>query len=182
MFVRNRRRMILTVGILWAGYLGFATLRKRLLHNQVWSFQVARSKRSSRGEKHVVKRVPSIYMRVYQGSVYTSPVYVIPMDSFQGFWKLLDVRPDDWDNFHSARLEGRRVPLAPTFPLLSELTDVVLGNLYFSREQLGELQAEVETVLFMQLDAKDNAVLAALDKGCTMALREYSGLGLSPFF
>jgi hypothetical protein len=70
----------------------------------------------------------------------------ISRDAFRGFWKLLDVDANDWNQFHLDRRNGIRLSVATKFPLLSELADIEIGNIDFSADQVDELRVEIDEV------------------------------------
>jgi hypothetical protein len=126
--------------------------------------------------------VPSgISVRILDTKQYAPPIAMIPRDAFYGFWELLHVNANDWNKFQLNRQRGTPLPVAPKFPLLSELADIEIENIDFSANQISELQAEIDAAQGDHSGRLQNEVLLTLSNAAIKASAENKGLRLSPF-
>jgi hypothetical protein len=84
-------------------------------------------------------------------------------------------------NFTWIGRNGIRLPVAPKFPLLSELADIEIENIDFSADQVDDLRAELNEVQESHVGWLQNGVLLALSNAAMMASAQNKGLTLSPF-
>jgi hypothetical protein len=178
--ISDRDRGILIASLVFGGAcIGCAFLIRSMW--SIWSFKLGISRSESVYRRPALGATSGISVRILDTKEYASPIAVIPGSSFNGFWQLLHVDANDWNNFHLERRRGNRVPIAPKFPLLSELADIVIENIPFPADQIDELRAEIDAVEETQVGHYQNRVLLALSKAAIIASAEKKGLILSPF-
>jgi hypothetical protein len=177
----DRGRRILTVSLVFGGICTGVAFVKAIWPYRFWSFRLGKSEPSTFDQRHSAAAQAGIYVHILDTTQYATAATVIPRDAFSGFWKILHVDASDWNKFHLDRRNGIRLPIAPKFPLLSELADIEIENIDFSPDQIDELLTEIDLVREMNGGGLQNDVLLALSKVAIMASAAKKGLILSPF-
>jgi hypothetical protein len=180
--ISDRAWRILTASLAFGGIcLTVAYGMKSVLPVRFWSFRLRGSREKLAHEQKTMVARSGIGVRLLDTKQNVLPIAMIPRDAFSGFWKLLHVDASDWNQFHLDRRDGIRLPVAPKFPLLSELADIEIENIDFSADQMDELRAEMNAVQENHAERLENDVLLTLSDAARMASAQNKGLTLSPF-
>jgi hypothetical protein len=160
--------------------MGCAFVIKSLWPQRFWSFRLRGSRRTFDHQENAAAAL-GISVRIVDGKNYSPPIATIPRNSLNDFWQLLHVEAADWNKFYLDRRAGNRFPIAPRFPLLSELADIEIENIAFSADQIDELRAEIDEVHETHMGSFQNDVSLALTNAAIAASAQNKGLILSPF-
>ncbi len=115
------------------------------------------------------------------GDVYVEPCGFVPEEGLPAFWEALGVHEGDEQRLWPQWMEGNWVPVAPTFPILSELIQMRIDISDIKADDIPALLQEIEIGRANCSDARGLAVFDALRKCAMLALAQSKGIVLSPF-
>jgi hypothetical protein len=76
---------------------------KSVLFVKFWSVRFRGPTEELAHEQNAVAARSGIGVRLLDTKQYVLPIAMLPRDSFSGFWQLLHVDANDWDQFHLDR-------------------------------------------------------------------------------
>jgi hypothetical protein len=97
------------------------------------------------------------------------------------FWGALGVTVDTEEKLQPEWVKGNWTPVAPAFPVLSELIQMQIDNAAIESSDMTELVREIAIGRERCNDALGLVVFEELEKAGKLALSQANGLSLSPF-
>jgi hypothetical protein len=122
-----------------------------------------------------------ITVRLLDGNVYFEPCAFLPEDGILAFWDALGVADDAEEKLRSEWDKGNWIPVAPEFPLLSELIEMQIDNTIIKSADMPELLREIAVGRERCTEISGLAVFDELEKAAALALAQAKGISLSPF-
>ncbi len=122
-----------------------------------------------------------ITVRLLEGDVYHEPCALLQEDGIAAFWAAFGVANDAEEKLQPEWIKGNWIPVAPEFPVVSELIQMQIDNSNVELADIPELLREIEIGRTRSTDPSGLAVFNELEKAATLALAQAKGLSLSPF-
>jgi hypothetical protein len=122
-----------------------------------------------------------ITVRLFEGEVYSEPCAFMPLEGIRAFWDALGVAEDAEDKLQPEWVKGNLIPVAPEFPVLSELIQMHYDNSTIKSADVPELLREIKVGRKRCSEAAGLAVFNELEKAAELALEQDKNMSLSPF-
>jgi len=122
-----------------------------------------------------------ITVRVFSGNVYSDPFAYLPLEGIRAFWDALGVAEDAEEKLQPEWVKGNLLPVAPEFPVLSELIQMQIDHSNVKSADVPELLREIAVGRERCSDAAGLAVFNELEKAAKLAFAQGKDISLSPF-
>ena len=122
-----------------------------------------------------------ITVRLFDGDVYSDPCAFLPQAGIAAFWNALGVAEDAEEKLQPEWIKGNWIPVAPEFPVLSELIQMQIDNSTIRLADVTELLREIAIGRQNCKEALGLAMFNELEKAAKLALAQGKNISLSPF-
>jgi hypothetical protein len=120
-------------------------------------------------------------VRLFDEDVYSDPCGFIQLAGYDSFWQALGVEEDAEEKLQPEWMKGNWVPVAPEFPVLSELIQMQIDNSIIKSADVPELLREIAIGRQNCKEASGLAMFDELEKAAKLALAQGKNISLSPF-
>jgi hypothetical protein len=145
----------------------------KLLWNEFYNSLIRREKVS------ITRRFLTV--RLLEKNVYLEPCAFLSEDGIPDFWRALGVAADAEEKLQPEWMKGNWIPVAPAFPVLSELIQMQIDNADIEPNDIPELVREIAIGRERCKEVSGITVFDELEKAAKLALARDKGISISPF-